>query len=84
MERGVKRWGKIEFEIEDDGDCCHVFMLEDGVQVAGMMIPDDGTGVALDLAIDFVRSMREGRQRPRRERRRGGTPKPPISSNRRA
>lgn len=76
------KWGVMTFEIEDDGDSFQVAIMEDGVQIAGMIIPDDGTGEAFELARDFARAMTEEpiRRRNYGKRRRGGTPKPPIAN----
>lgn len=39
-----------ECYIEDEGDEFQVLLFENGVQVGGCMLPDDGSGAAFELA----------------------------------
>lgn len=42
--------------IEDDGDAFDVAMFDDGIQVAGAIVPDDGAGTGFDLAQEIARA----------------------------
>lgn len=48
--------GMRSVQIEDDGDEFQVLMYQDGVQVAGAIVPDDGAGGGFDLAQEIARS----------------------------
>lgn len=49
---GKKQWNPPEREafIEDDGESFQIMLIEDGVQVGGCFLPDDGAGEAFELA----------------------------------
>ena len=41
-----------EYQIEDDGDEVHVYLLEDGEQMGAGLFPDEGDGEAWNLAYE--------------------------------
>lgn len=45
---------KREAQIDDEGDAFTIAMYEDGVQVAGCCIPDDGSGMGFELAQEIA------------------------------
>ena len=58
------------FAIEDDGDGFQLALLEDGQQVGGAFLPDDGSGAAFQDALEIGESWAAGGAiRPPRPRR---------------
>jgi len=50
---------KRYFTIEDDGDSFHVHLFDGGMQVASCFIPDDGSGLSFDIALQIGNSYGE-------------------------
>lgn len=52
MYLGKRQWNppKREAFIEDEGDAFQVSLLEDGRQIGGCYLPDDGDGDAFEVA----------------------------------
>ena len=77
-----KRWTPPVREafVEDDGDSFQVLLYEDGAQVGGCYLPDDGTGEAFCLAQSIASDWLTYNDRMRDDRRGMGRRPPHIDN----
>lgn len=79
-----KRWNPPQREafIEDEGDAFQVMLMDDGRQVGGCFLPDDGSGEAFELARQIAQDWLTYNDRMRDDRRGMGRRPPHIDHGR--